>query len=237
MNKLQLTKRDQELLMDLYNHQFLSFYQIKERHFKDNKNPTIFNRLSKLRSSKIIEKESVNVAVHHRNYELVKCVYLLGVQGIKKLQEFNFNLEAPSSKVALNYSNLYHDLLLTDALVKLKSHYPDYILLNQRSFNFDKDKVSRIPDAVLIHPTTGEQIAIELELTSKSDRRYQDIILSYRMSPFNKIIYLVRNIAIQRKIAGVITGFKSRYQLGDSTGAFSFLNLHDLLTNHLDKGE
>ena len=45
---LRFTVRDIELMKDINDHQFLSFYQIHEKHFPENKKPTVYNRLSKL---------------------------------------------------------------------------------------------------------------------------------------------------------------------------------------------
>ena len=51
-------------------------------------------------------------------------------------------------------------------------------------------------------------MALELELTAKSEMRYREIILSYRTSSeFDSVLYVVKELSIQKKIGGLITGF------------------------------
>jgi hypothetical protein len=122
---------------------------------------------------------------------------------------------------SMNFSNLYHDLLLTDVLRVLNR--------NWKVTNAPLGIQDRIPDAVLIHPVTGSKMALELELTAKSEMRYRDIILSYRTSSeFETVLYVVKDKSIHRKLGGLITGFNSRFELSDDTDKFKFLTLDDL---------
>ena len=129
----------------------------------------------------------------------------------------------------LNLSNLYHDLLLTDVLRVLK-----------RTWKVTKVPLGtqdRIPDAVLIHPVTANKVALELELTAKSEMRYREIILSYRTSSeFEKVFYVVKDKSIQRKLGGLITGYNSRYDFSDDTDKFKFMTL-DQLFNSTKEGK
>jgi hypothetical protein len=118
--------------------------------------------------------------------------------------------------VTLNLSCLYHDLLLTDVLRVFKSSWI--------ATKPVKENTNRIPDAVLVDPRTNKKMALELELTSKSEMRYREIILSYRSSSeFESVLYVVKDEAIQKKIGGLITGFNARYEIGDDTDKFKFI--------------
>ena len=95
-----------------------------------------------------------------------------------------------------------------------------------------KEIQSRIPDAVLIDPRNNKKIALELELTAKSEMRYRDIILSYRTSnEFDCVLYVVKDESIQNKIGGLITGFNGRYEIGDDTDKFKFMTLSQVLNS------
>ena len=219
---LRLTIRDIELMKDIYDNQFLSFYQIHEKHFPVNKRPTVYNRLSKLIRAKILMPINVNLVAYHRKGELLGVVYVLTKDGLKRLQDFKMTEDINPNPVTLNFSCLYHDLLLTDVLRVLK-----------RTWQVSKvslDAQSRIPDAILIHPVTKNKMALELELTAKSEMRYREIILSYRTSSeFDSVLYVVKDKSIQKKMGGLITGFNGRYEFNDDTDKFNFMNLSELL--------
>ncbi len=221
---LRLTVRDIELMKDIYDHQFLSFYQIHEKHFPENKRPTVYNRLSKLIKAKVLMPISVNLVACHRRGELLGVVYVLTKNGLKRLQDFKMTEDINQNLVSLNFSCLFHDLLLTDVLRVLK-----------RTWKVSKvslETQNRIPDAVLIHPVTKKKVALELELTAKSEMRYREIILSYRTSnEFDSVLYVVKDLSIQKKIGGLITGFNGRYEIGDDTDKFKFMALSQVLNS------
>lgn len=225
---LRLTIRDIELMSDLYDNQFLSFYQIHEKHFPENKRPTVYNRLSKLMRGKVITAVNVNLIAYHRQGELLGVVYLLTREGIKRLQDFKMMSGLNLNPVTLNMSCLFHDLLLTDVLRVLK-----------RTWKVSKVPLGvqgRIPDAILIDPVTKKKVALELELTAKSEMRYREIILSYRTSgEFDSVLYVVKDESIQKKIGGLITGFNSRYEIGDDTDKFKFMTLAKILNSRKEE--
>ena len=72
-------------------------------------------------------------------------------------------------------------------------------------------------------------MALEIELTAKSEMRYREIILSYRTSAeFDSVLYVVKDISIQKKIGGLIIGFNGRYELSDDTDKFKFMTLNQI---------
>lgn len=219
---LRLTVRDIELMSDLYESNFLSFYQVHEKHFPENKRPTVYNRLSKLIAAKLICAMNVNLIAYHRRGELLGVIYQLTKEGLKRLQDFKMREEIDLNPATLNLTSLYHDLLLTDVLRVLKRTW--------KVTETPLEMKDRIPDAILIDLITNKKMALELELTAKSEMRYQDIVLSYRTSgEFDSVLYVVRDESIQRKIGGVITGFSTRYEIGDNTDKFKFMSLTEIL--------
>lgn len=228
-SSVRLTMRDLTLLEDIYDNQFLSFYQIHERHFPENKRPTVYNRLSKLIRAKILDAINVNLFAHHRNNELIGVIYKLSKNGLKMLQEYRMTVNLNPIPASLNLSCLFHDLLLTDALRALKVKLPRLVMINSKVKFRDKIDTARIPDAFLFDPTTKINVALELELTAKSEMRYRDIVLSYRTNEeFNRVLYIVKDQSIQKKIGGVITGFMKSYDFNDDTDKFLFVTLDQL---------
>ena len=152
-SNLRLTVRDIELLKDIYDSQFLSFYQVHETHFPENKRPTVYNRLSKLVKAEIIKAVNVNIVAHHRKGELLGVVYLSTKEGLRWLQDYKMTEDINPNPVTLNLSCLYHDLLLNDVLTILKGSW--------KVTKPSKENQNRIPDAVLVDPRTNKKMALQ----------------------------------------------------------------------------
>lgn len=232
LRKIKVTRRDVLLLKDIYENSFLSFYQIHEAHFTGRARPTVYNRLSKMAQAELIEALNVNLFVHHRNNESVGVIYRVTKRGVELLNNFTQGVPISSTISGLNLSSLYHDLLLTDVLRAFKKRLPTYSIVSSKSNSCAWNKKERIPDAVLFNPEDKIKLALELELTAKSEERYRDIILSYRTSPeFEKVFYVVKDESIQQKMGGLITGYKGQYTEGDDTDKFVFYGLANLINN------
>ncbi len=227
-SSLRLTLRDIELLKDIYDSEFLSFYQVHEKYFPENKRPTVYNRLSKLMTADIIKAVSINLIAYHRRGELLGVVYVLTKEGLKQLQDYKMTEDINQNPVSLNLSCLYHDLLLTDVLRIFKASW--------KILKPTKIDQKRIPDAILIDPRTNKKMALELELTAKSEMRYREIILDYRTSSeYDSVLYVVKDESIQKKVGGLITRFNGRYEIGDDTDKFKFMTLAQLLNSTKEK--
>ena len=223
-SNLRLTVRDIELMKDIYDSEFLSFYQVHEKHFPENKRPTVYNRLSKLIGAKILMPINVNLLAYHRKGELLGVVYVLTKHGLRRLQDFKMTEDINQNPVTLNLSCLYHDLLLTDVLRIFKASW--------KILKPTKIDQKRIPDAILIDPRTNKKVALELELTAKSEMRYREIILDYRTSSeYDSVLYVVKDESILRKIGGLISGFNGSYEIGDDTDKFKLMILAQLLNS------
>ena len=221
---LRLTIRDIEFMKDIYDNPFLSFYQVHEKHFLDNKRPTVYNRLSKLMRADVIKAVNVNLVAYHRNGTVLGVVYVLTKHGLRRLQDFKMTEDINQNPASLNFYCIYHDLLLTDVLRVLKRTW----IVSKATM----ENQIRVPDAILTHPVTNKKMALELELTAKSEMRYREIVLSYRTSSeFDSVLYVVKDKSIQKKLGGLITGFNSRYEFGDDTDKFKFMTLSDLFNS------
>ena len=81
-------------------------------------------------------------------------------------------------------------------------------VVHGKCVGIDHTKADRIPDAVIFGEDGTIKSAIELELTSKSETRYRQIIVSYRLSPYyREVLYYVGNQSIKNKIEYAITGY------------------------------
>ena len=88
---------------------------------------------------------------------------------------------------------------------------------------------TRVPDFVMIDTDTKETTAIELELTTKSERRYRHIILDYRMSKsFSKVLFVTASETIRRKIMTEVLGEKIHDFRIQNAGKFYFLLVGDI---------
>jgi hypothetical protein len=172
----------------------------------------------------IIKAVGINLIAYHRRGELLGVVYVLTKEGLKQLQDYKMTEDINQNPVSLNLSCLYHDLLLTDVLRIFKASW--------KILKPTKIDQKRIPDAILIDQRTNKKMALELELTAKSEMRYREIILDYRTSSeYDSVLYVVKDESIQRKIGGVITGFNGRFEIGDDTDKFKFMTLAQLLNS------
>ena len=103
--------------------------------------------------------------------------------------------------------NLIHDLTLTDMMTELAKRNPRCRFVHGRLLNNAGHDRRRSPDAVMELPGDGCRIAVELELTAKSERRYRSIVFQYRSDPgYQKVLYVVAGKAIEAKIRRVIAG-------------------------------
>lgn len=133
--------------------------------------------------------------------------------------------------VPLNLGSLVHDLILTGAMTALTERHPSGKIVHGKLLESEHPGRRRCPDAVLDFPEEGGRVAVELELTAKSEKRYRAIIFHYRQDQrYHRVLYVVRGRSIEDKIRRVITGRRSVPGLPDpGMGKFEFVTLNDLL--------
>ena len=180
--RIKLTRRDVSLLYSLYENTFLSFYQIKDKYFTTKANTTVYNRLAKLIKAGVIKSIRINMIAFHKNDKDIGVVYTLTKQGLVELKKRGTRGIFRDAPCALNYASLYHDLLLTDVISKLKEIHPELQIKNSKILKRSFLKDEQIPDGVIFDTNTKQKYAIELELHAKSKSRYHEIITNYMSS-------------------------------------------------------
>lgn len=230
MKKVLLTERDFALLHDCYDNVALSVSQIRARHFNTCGKATALNRLSKLRKEGYLKSQRVGIVIYQGMPRKIGAVYQITRNAISNLKGRYPKESFREGPLQLNTSALPHDLLLTDVIAALRQRHSDKIITRGCLVPQMTD-TKRIPDAVMLDPFGRANVAIELELTAKSNERYRDIILQYRLTnQFEKVVYIVADKNILAKIkCHILQGKPSPLLPEPSTGKFSFIYLHDLI--------
>jgi hypothetical protein len=133
--------------------------------------------------------------------------------------------------VPLNQASLAHDLVLTDVMTALVARHPDCRITHGKLLPGGAGERRLVPDAVMDAPNGGGRVAIELELTPKSGKRYRAIVFQYRQDPrFQKVLYVVAGRSIEAKIRYHIAGRAMVPGLPmPATGKFEYMRLGELL--------
>lgn len=229
MLRVKLTKRDIKLLYGLYSNVFLSFEQIRREHFKNCATSTIYNRLSKLIKAELIKSINVNLNANYLLDKDIGVIYYVSQKGLVSLKEYWHREIFRDFPAPLNLNTLFHDLLLTDTIKKLEETF-NCEVLNTKIINLSNLSLEQVPDAILFSSQNNKKWAIELELTAKSNQRYREIILNYSTNQeFEKVLYIVKDEAIFKKIGGIISGYGKQFEIDDDTGKFQFLYLKEFL--------
>ena len=231
---IKLSKRDLLLLESLYANVFLSFYQIRDLHFKGLAKPTVYNRLSKLIKAGFVKTSRVNLRAYHKENSDVGVIYQITKKGLNMIRLCSSGKTFKAEPMPVNTSSLYHDLALTDVIKAFEGGLRCQSVVNTKVTPSSRFGDSRIPDAIITASKPDSNLksswALELELTAKSEKRYRDIILNYKLNDYEKIIYVVLNDGIAKKVGASVSGFGHNHKLGDSTGKFYFVKLADLFT-------
>lgn len=224
-----LTQRDYLILDNLYHYTVMSFLKLKEKHFQNVGKATAINRLTKLENAGLILRRRLPRFIQSGTDLQVSVVYQITKDGIRELQKRHSGINFRQEPVVLNALALDHDLLLNDVMDKLKERLiPDKILNGKLLEKNNQTQNGINPDAVCV--LRDEKIAIELELSLKSEQRYRELILKYRLSnDFQKVIYVTGFDAIKTKLLELI----SHKQMPNSpkvfTDKFYFVGLKELL--------
>jgi hypothetical protein len=213
---IKLTSRDMKILFDLYKSSFLAFYQIKDVHFKTQADSTVYNRLSKLIRADVIKSIRVNLLGIHKDNLEIGVIYSITKKGLTLLKAQSYFSIERFNPIQINLNQLTHDLVLTDALRVLNG--TNSKLLNLKS-HFDE----QIPDGVI--QKENKKIALEVELTAKSNQRYRDILTNYMTSMnYDEVIYLVKDETVSKKICHHLAGYSDHSK-------FTFVTLRDFFSD------
>lgn len=230
-----LTERDLDMMIALHDHVVLSFRQIHERFFPARTNATAMNRLKKIESQGWIERLRIPRLRVQGRTNATGVVFQLSHRGRTMLARARPEVAIFEKCPVLNPHQLDHDLLIADIAEHFKRRFPGYQWTNGR-YLLDSDGYKKIPDAVLQRTAQDRAIAIELELNSKSSRRYKEIVATLRTSPrIEKVIYVTASHAIGRKIMSAIEGYQVPFGHRFRSEFFEFVRLTDCLKDNSPK--
>lgn len=220
------TARDYLLLKGLYDFKVMSFPQIARMHFVGKAKPTIVNRLSKLESTGLIARFKVPRLIQHESKNVISVVYQITRAGIRVLQKWHQDVEFWPEPLRLQPFSIDHDLLLVDVLVALKKQNTYSELVLAEHFCREANTQGLKPDAVLFKDNDKRPVALELELTAKSEKRYRELILKYRLTKdFDQVLYVTGHPAIEAKVKAVIGP-------SNSNDRFKFISVKDILSRN-----
>lgn len=239
---VRLTQRDITLLRDLHDLTVMSYAQVWDAHFSGLSKVTVSNRLAQLVAGRLIHSHRVGMVMHGRELKRVDVVFRISKYGIKVLQRYFPKAIFRDHPLPLNTQSLMHDLLLNDVMAAMKKANPKLQLIHG---NLTKEKGvnRRRPDAIVIDAASNSKTAIELELSIKSERRYREIITSYRLwGEVSHVVYVTGNDAIAQKLRSIVLGYNTaNTTVRMPTGKFYFVNLGELLrdpaTAEISNGE
>jgi hypothetical protein len=227
-----LTPRDVVLLQGLYDSTVMSFNQIRRKYFPETALPTVSNRLSRLREGGLIQRLRVPRLLPNSARAPVETVFQITKPGIRELQKRTFEKVLREEPIRLNAFSVDHDVLLNDVMTALQEKFSGLKGIHGRLWNEVAVASGVNPDAVLVHPGSKTMYAVELELTLKSETRYREIVLKYRLaSHFERVIYVTAHPAIDEKISKVMQAIPASIGGKPVTGKFFFVGLDALLKN------
>lgn len=228
-----LTERDLSLIKSLYENVVMTFGQINTLHFASTAKSTIINRLTKLEQAGLIRRIRIPKMELGNDKRAIGVVFQVTKVGIQRLQQKSPFLKLKQEPISFSPFSLEHDLILVDVTNALKSRFVDCEIRNGKLGGFDgQAQAGLMPDLILSMPNTKELFAIELELNGKSEKRYRELILRYRLSKvFTRVIYILANPQIQGSISKVILNRNIHPNETPETGKFYFGQLADILKN------
>ena len=228
-----LTERDLSLLKSLYDNVVMTFSQIEDMHFTSTAKSTIINRLTKLEHAGFIKRIRIPKMELGNDKKAIGVVFQITRVGIQRLQQKFPLLKLKPEPISFSPFTLEHDLILVDVANALKFRFGDCEIKNGKLGAIDgHTQMGLMPDLILSMSNTKELFAIELELNGKSEKRYRELILRYRLNKmFTKVIYVVANPQIQGIISKVVLNRTIHPNETAETGKFYFGSLTDVLQN------
>ncbi len=228
--RVSLTPRDIFLLNELYENMVLSFSQVCRKAFLGNAKSTVLNRLGKLEGMGVIERWRVPVLDSKKPGPGIFVVFSIMRKGIAILQARQPELAFRQKPVRLHGYTVHHDVLLVDVMDVLRKKFPGASVVNGRLLTDQAGAKAVNPDAVLHLADGKERWAVELELTPKSEKRYREIVLRYRLqSAFARVLYVTDAQEVVRKLARVLDREPERLGTNHPAEKFLVLSLNELL--------
>lgn len=200
-----ITARDVDLLAALYQNVVLSFPQIVSKVFPGRAKSTVLNRLAQLESMRLIQRWKVPRLRAGADGKEILVVFQITRRGMKELERRQPTTVRRDTPVGLNGYALHHDVLLVDVMEALREKFPGARVIHGRLIERDPGAGGTEPDSVIEMNDGKERWAVELELTAKSERRYREIVLRYRLDrTFTRVLYVTDGPRVGQKLARVL---------------------------------
>lgn len=172
--RVDLTARDKKLFQTLDEYGMLSTNQLQRLCFTKIAEATALRRIRKLRARKYI--------LSHSGLPKGQLVWTLS---LKARQVINSDLE-----VVVNKNQLEHDILISETKLKLETNKVCHSwvsgfklkqMISKTNASSTVKTSQQVPDGIFSVQTKSgvKVVALELELVSKTKRRYRDIIENY----------------------------------------------------------
>ncbi|MCL6478858.1 MAG: hypothetical protein K6T65_10620 [Peptococcaceae bacterium] len=184
---MQITQRDISMFMFIDNFGYVSAQHIAIMYNMSLK--SAYKRLNSLVKNGYLQ----HIRIFHRKHGVYLCT-------AKALSLIPY----PASIARINLGTYKHNLLLVDLLLALSNEYnctykTDRIIRREQGFSLNPSSRPHFPDAVL--SISGNNIAVELELTEKGAARLNRILKYYiRSTLYSEVWYFVSSPALAHKI-------------------------------------
>lgn len=239
--QFKLTERDTKLLRYIGENRFITIPEIRKRFWADSGSGNEFRRLRILRKNGFIEKLTGD--------KDVTLGYRIGKKGRKFIQFLG--IENESSYPKISYKTAFdHDeklLKVREVLEKspLVSEYiPEHMvrmMLGKRHGKQRKrDETYKVPDALFKLKTAQGTfpVALELECTRKTYKRYRHFLGTLATTKDAKLIFVVcedsKTLLILRNLLEEVRNENNFVKVSKTDNGFYFVLLQNLLTEDLD---
>ena len=159
---MKLQSRDKQILKVCYEQQFISSRQVQD-HFFEGSQPNASRRMTVLTEAGLLR------GIPEAHGALGKLFQLTG-RGVQTAREL-VAVSIPQRR-RFSVATMPHDLLVTDVRLRLV-HFWGGAWIPERAIR--ADEYEQIPDGLILFPS-GNKIAVEVENSIKSKRRYQKIL-------------------------------------------------------------
>ncbi len=227
--RVSLTPRDFLLLEGLYENVVLSFPQVWRKVFGGRAKATALNRLARLEAMDFISRWKVPRLKAGCAGDEILVVFQITRKGIRALEKWQPSRAYRNTPVGLNGYSLLHDVLLVDVMDALRGKIPGAKVTNASLLPARIEANVVHPDAVIELAGGKERWAVELELTAKTERRYREIVLRYRLDrAFTRVLYVLETPRVENKLARVLGTKPGRLSPNPSTEKFICVYLAEL---------
>lgn len=183
-SKLQLQKRDIEILRCCYEQQFMLYEQIARFYFRD--------AVPRLARRRIYRLKQAGLLCREQQQRLAMQQILRVTETGKRIARSVSPFDVPQSR-KVDLATLTHDRIVTDVRLRLHELW-DGVWVPERAL---KDRYERIPDGLFQFDGTGRTIAVEIENSTKGQARFKSIMNEWaRTEGVQLVLYIATSIRV-----------------------------------------